>query len=111
MNKEILDMEHKASFRTDEVKHRVKWLLRIMAREEHDLDYDEYLADGFDDENTAEDFLMDLIAAGGVNKNILIALMDKKGFFSPIDDGIAEEEADAHDEWWYGGQAQKEGFW
>ena len=104
------EAEHKATFKTDKVKKRVKWLSKIIDDDDHPIDYPEYLSYS-DDEYTASEFLSDLLRAGAVNKKILIALMDKKGCFDEIDEAASDADGDAHDEWWYGGQAQAEGFW
>ena len=104
------DAAHKASFRTDKVKKRVKWLSKIIDDADWPIDYSEYMSYS-DEEYSASEFLSDLFRAGAVNKNILIALMDKKGCFDEIDEASADADGDAHEEWWYGGQAQAEGFW
>lgn len=96
------------SLRTDKAKKQVKWLSNIIDNEGCELD--DFLLDGFDDKYDALDFLQDLIKVGAVKKNIMMALMDKKGLFDSIYEGIKEAEADAHEEWWYG-QARDEGFW
>ena len=86
-------------------KQRIKWLSKMF--DDGDFGLEQCLIDGFDDNDTAQDFLMDLIENGVVKKNALIALMDKKGFF---DAGISQMEGDAHEEWW-NGEARDEGFW
>jgi len=96
------------SLRTDKAKRQVKWLSKVINNEGHDLG--EFLSDGFDDDYDASDFLEDLIQVGAVKKNIMMALMDKKGFFDDIYESIREAEGDAHEEWWYG-QARDENFW
>jgi hypothetical protein len=118
LKKELLELskkhkqeeaEHKASFRTDKVKKRVKSLSKIIDDDDWGTDYSEYMSYS-DEEYSASEFLSDLLAAGAVKKNILIALMDKKGCFDEIDASVREVEGDAHEEWWYGGQAEAEGF-
>ena len=102
------EAEHKATFRTDKVKKRVKWLSKIIDDDDWPIDYSEYMSYS-DEEYTASEFLSDLFSAGAVNKNILIALMDKKGCFDEIDEAISDADGDAHEEWWSGGQAEAEG--
>ena len=100
--------EERKQLALDKIKRRVKWLSKMIANSDFALE--DYLKEGFDDKHTGEDLLMDLIEIGGVKKNALIELMDKKGFFDCIDEAISEMEADAHDEWWYG-DARDQGFW
>lgn len=102
--------EERKQLALDKEKRRIKWLTRIVDKYEFDYGLDDYLKEGFDDEYTAEELLMDLVSIGGIKKNVLIKLMDKKGFFDSIDECIREAEADAHEEWWYG-EARDQGFW
>lgn len=96
------------SLRTDKAKKQVKWLSKVIDNEGFDLD--DFLSDGFDGDYDASDFLEDLIQVGAVKKNIMMALMDKKGFFDSIYEAIRESDGDAYEEWW-NGQAREEGFW
>lgn len=96
------------SLRTDSAKKQVKWLSKVIDEDEYGLD--DFLSDGFDDDYDASDFLEDLIKVGAVKKNIMMALMDKKGFFDCIYEAMREADGDAHEEWW-NGQAREEGFW
>ena len=103
--------EEKKQLALDKEKRRIKWLTKIIAQEE-DYSLEDYLKEGFDDEYTAEDLLMDLISIGGVKKNLLIKLMDEKGFFYSIDEGIYEIEIESsdHDERWYSRDVRDQGY-
>ena len=87
------------SLRTDKTKKEVKWLSKIIDNDGLDL-VNDFLSDSFDNTYNALDFLEDLIKVGAVKKNIMMALMDKKGFFDSIYEGVEEDDADAHEEWW-----------
>ena len=87
---DLVEAEHKTSFKTDTVKKRVEWLLKMLDEEYSDLNYDDFMSKGFGSSCSAGEFLVELIKAGAVNENVLIALMDKLGFFIEIDADAAE---------------------
>lgn len=87
------------SLRTEKVKKRVKWLSKMIAEDEYDLE-DYLLEEGFDDKYSLSSFFGELMMVGAIKKNIMIALMDARGFFDCIDERIKEIEGEEHEEWW-----------
>lgn len=87
------------SLRTEKVKKRVKYLSKMIAEDEYDLE-DYFLEEGFDNKYSLSSFLSELMMVGAIKKNIMIALMDARGFFDSLDERIEDIEGEEHQEWW-----------